>query len=519
MAGLAALAIVSAEVAAEPGRLAKGARLARYLRALDAYQAALAAVWLTGETGTAPLGIGPALVSAARQEPPSAHSTLDLARIEACLGELAGIRGSGAQAKRRSALGELFGSATEPEQDFLARLLLGELRQGALDGLMADAVAQAAALPAGAVRRALMLTGDLRLTALTALSQGAAGLAGLGLRPFHPIQPMLAQPAADLDEALARLEDPALELKLDGARVQVHKAGGEVRVFTRQGNEVADSVPEIVEAVAALPVADLVLDGETLALDRDGRPLPFQVSMRRFGRRLDVAASRRELPLSVYFFDCIQHGGQLLIDAPARERFAALADAVPAGLVVPRLVPKSAAEAQAFLDQALATGHEGLMAKALGAPYEAGGRGSHWLKIKQAHTLDLVVLAAEWGSGRRSGWLSNLHLGAPDGEGGFVMLGKTFKGLTDAMLDWQTRRLRELAVAADDRVVQVRPELVVEVAFNEVQASPRYPGGLALRFARVKRYRTDKTAAQADGIGTVRALFDRQPAYRAGGTR
>jgi DNA ligase-1 len=326
---------------------------------------------------------------------------------------------------------------------------------------------------------------------------------------------MLAEPAADLDQALVRLDEAALEYKLDGARVQVHKSGAEVRVFTRQGNEVTGSVPEIVEAVAALPVAELVLDGETLALGPDGRPLPFQVSMRRFGRRLDVAALRGELPLSVYFFDCIQHGGQLLIDAPARDRFAALADAVPAGLVVPRLVPKCAAEAQAFLDQALAAGHEGLMAKALGAPYQAGGRGGNWLKIKQAQTLDLVVLAAEWGSGRRSGWLSNLHLGAPDGEGGFVMLGKTFKGLTDNMLDWQTRRLRELAVAADDHLVQVRPELVVEIAFNELQASPHYPGGLALRFARVKRYRNDKTADQADGLDTVRALFDRQVAYRA----
>jgi DNA ligase-1 len=515
MARLQALAATSAEVAAKPGRLAKVARLADDLRALTPEEAALAACWLTGETGISPLGVGPALVAAARAEPPASRPTLDITRTAAHLSGLADIRGSGAQARRRAALAALFRAATRPEQDFLARLLLGELRQGALSGLMVDAIAKAARLPAGSVRRALMLTADLRLTTRTALTQGAAGLAGLGLRLFHPIQPMLAEPAADLDQALVRLDEAALEYKLDGARVQVHKSGAEVRVFTRQGNEVTGSVPEIVEAVAALPVAELVLDGETLALGPDGRPLPFQVSMRRFGRRLDVAALRGELPLSVYFFDCIQHGGRLLIDAPARERFAALADAVPAGLVVPRLVPKCAAEAQAFLDQALAAGHEGLMAKALGAPYQAGGRGGNWLKIKQAQTLDLVVLAAEWGSGRRSGWLSNLHLGAPDGEGGFVMLGKTVKGLTDTMLDWQTRRLRELAVAADDHLVQVRPELVVEIAFNELQASPHYPGGLALRFARVKRYRNDKTADQADGLDTVRALFDRQVAYRA----
>jgi DNA ligase-1 len=325
---------------------------------------------------------------------------------------------------------------------------------------------------------------------------------------------MLAQPAEDLDEALTRLGQPALELKLDGARVQVHKRGEEVRVFSRQGNQVTAAVPEIVEAVRALPGRELVLDGEVLARDADGGPRPFQVTMRRFGRRLDVERQRRELPLSVHFFDCIQRDGRLLIDAPARERFAELADLLPAGLRIPRLVTSDPEEARGFLQRALADGHEGIMAKSLDSPYEAGGRGGSWLKIKPSQSLDLVVLAAERGSGRRRGWLSNLHLGARAPDGGFVMLGKTFKGLTDAMLAWQTERLEGLAVADDGPVVRVRPELVVEIAFNELQESRQYPGGLALRFARVKRYRTDKGPAEADGIETVRALFESQVAYR-----
>jgi DNA ligase-1 len=326
---------------------------------------------------------------------------------------------------------------------------------------------------------------------------------------------MLAQPAEDLDEALARHGELALEYKLDGARVQVHKSGDEVRVFSRRLNEVTPAVPELVEVVRALPARTLVLDGEAIALAPGGAPHPFQVTMRRFGRRLDVERLRHELPLTAFFFDVLHRDGEDLFAAPARERAAMLASIAP-GLQVPRRVTADAAEADAFLAEAFAHGHEGLMAKDLDSAYEAGQRGRSWLKIKAAHTLDLVVLAVEWGNGRRSGWLSNIHLGARDpATSRFVMLGKTFKGMTDAMLAWQTRRFQELAVATDGYTVQLRPEQVVEVAFNDVQGSPRYPSGMALRFARVKRYRDDKTADQADTVDTVRAILEGRSPKRA----
>jgi DNA ligase-1 len=352
-----------------------------------------------------------------------------------------------------------------------------------------------------------MFAGELPRVAHAALTEGAPALARFSVELFRPVQPMLAGTADEPAAALERLGTAALEYKLDGARVQVHRAGGEVRVYTRRLNDVTAAVPELVERVRALPVSEIVLDGEALALRPDGRPQPFQVTMRRFGRKLDVAAMTRELPLAVYFFDCLYRDGEPLVDRPTGERVAALIDAVPTALVVPRRVTADPAEAQAFLDEALAAGHEGVMAKSLDAPYEAGRRGRAWLKLKPAHTLDLVVLAAEWGSGRRRGWLSNLHLGARDpGTGGFVMLGKTFKGLTDRTLAWQTERLQELEVARDGHTVHVRPELVVEIAFDGVQASPHYPAGLALRFARVKRYRPDKRADEADTIETVRRI-------------
>jgi DNA ligase-1 len=318
---------------------------------------------------------------------------------------------------------------------------------------------------------------------------------------------MLASPAEDVAEALGELGEAALEWKLDGGRIQVHKAGGDVRVFTRRLNDVTAALPEIVEAVRALPARELILDGEALALHPDGRPRPFQVTMQRFGRRLDVEALRAELPLRPFFFDCLYADGGSLLDRPGAERFAALAERAPSALVVPRLVTSDVASAEAFLRDALARGHEGAMAKSLGAPYAAGARGREWLKLKPAHTLDLVVLAAEWGHGRRRGWLSNLHLGARDAaSGGFVMVGKTFKGLTDELLAWQTRRLLELEVARDAWTVRVRPEVVVEVAVGGVQASPQYPGGVALRFARVKRYRPDKRPEDADTLAALAAL-------------
>jgi DNA ligase-1 len=344
-----------------------------------------------------------------------------------------------------------------------------------------------------------------------AMREGRAGLARFSIELFRPIRPMLAQTALDVADALARLTQARFEYKLDGARVQVHKSGRMVRVFTRELNDKTDAAPEIVEAVLNLAVDEVILDGEAIAVRPDGMPHSFQMTMRRFGRRLDVDAMRDSLPLKAHFFDCLYLEGAHLIDRPQNERMAALETNLPPALSIPHLVTGDKDAAQAFIEQALRDGHEGVMAKALDAPYEAGGRGGGWLKIKQAHTLDLVVLAAEWGHGRRSGWLSNLHLGARDpATGKFVMLGKTFKGMTDAMLQWQTQRLQELAIARHSHIVHVRPELVVEIAFNDIQASPHYPAGMALRFARVKRYRADKPPDEADTIDTVLALFQRQ---------
>jgi DNA ligase-1 len=511
---LADLVRASRDVAATRARGAKVQRLAEALRSLPPRESAVAACWLGGELRQDRVGVGPALVRHAREQPPASRPSLGIAEVDSTLSGLTGLSGPGSQSLRRQALESLFARASADEQRFLARLLLGELRQGAVAGLALEAIAATVAVPPKVVRRAAMLSGDLARVAAVAFEQGPAGLRAISLDLFVPVAPMLAQPAEDLDDAVGRLADPFLEYKLDGARVQVHKRDELVRVYSRQGNAVTDAVPEVVDAVAALPAANLVLDGEVLALRPDGSPLPFQTTMRRFGRRLGVAAMRGALPLRVFFFDCLHADGETLIDAPATQRFAALADAVPGELLIPRCRPASAAEAQTFLERALALGHEGLMAKDPTSPYQAGGRGGHWLKVKQTHTLDLVVLAAEWGSGRRVRWLSNLHLGARDPAGGFVMLGKTFKGLTDDLLAWQTEQLLARAVARDGHVVHVDPSLVVEIAFNELQESPHYPGGLALRFARVKRYRSDKSAAEADTIDTVRALFARQVAYR-----
>jgi DNA ligase-1 len=359
-----------------------------------------------------------------------------------------------------------------------------------------------------------MYSGNLGEVAQAALREGAAGLARFSLRLLSPVAPMLASPAGDVEEALERLGEAAFEYKVDGARVQVHKAGDAVRVFTRQLQEVTGRVPEIVEWARGLPARELVLEGEAIALRSDGRPHPFQVTMRRLGRTKDVEAARRELPLSSFFFDCLFVEGEgPLVSLPYEKRVERLRQTVAPGLLLPRRVTGDPDEADRVLRQALDLGHEGLMAKSLQAPYTAGQRGFHWLKLKSAHTLDLVVLAAEWGSGRRKGWLSNLHLGARDPEsGGFVMLGKTFKGLTDEMLRWQTEKLLALEERREEWVVHVRPELVAEIAFSDVQESPRYPAGLALRFARVKSYRSDKPAGQADTIQTVAEISRRQRA-------
>ncbi|HEX6307605.1 MAG TPA: ATP-dependent DNA ligase [Longimicrobiales bacterium] len=488
-------------------RNAKIARLAALLRGAPPEEAAIAVSWLTGSLPQGRIGLGPAAVRAARDVTAADPPQLTVAHVDAAFAHIAAISGAGSSRVRVEALRTLFARATEDEQDFLSRLIWGELRQGAVEGVLADAVARAADLSVTDVRRAAQLAGSLPDVARAALRDGVAGLRAFGVQLFRPLQPMLAQPADDMADAMSRLERAALDYKLDGARVQVHRSGDDVRVYTRRLNEITPAVPELVEAVRAFPARELVLDGEAIALHADGTPAPFQVTMSRFGSRVDVDWLRAQTPLTTFFFDILYHDGESLIAAPAVTRFEALRDALPEALVIPRIVTADAAEAEAFMRRAKAAGHEGVVAKSLEATYDAGRRGGAWLKVKQADTLDLVVLAAEWGNGRRQGWLSNLHLGARDpANGGFVMLGKTFKGLTDALLEWQTRELLAREIGRERHIVHVRPELVVEIAFEGVQASPRYPGGVALRFARVKRYRSDKTAAHADTIDRVRAI-------------
>ena len=503
------LADTSAAVAGTPARLGKVGLLADVLGRADPDEAAAAVAFLSGELRQRQIGVGWATL---REVPAPAESpTLRVGAVDATFDEVGRQSGAGSQAARRALLAELFARATAPEQRFLRQLLVGELRQGALEGVMVDAVARAAGVPAKDVRRAVMLRGDLGVVATAALAGGTAALAGFRLEVGRPVLPMLAQTADSVDAALAKLaasaDNPAaVEWKLDGARIQVHRNGSDVAVYTRSLDDITARVPEVVEAALALPVTTAVLDGEAIALKPDGRPQPFQVTASRVGSRGDPAALRAATPLSPVLFDLLHLDGADLLDAPGSERAAALGKVVPESVRVPRVVAGTVAGASAAFAAALDRGHEGVVVKSLSTPYEAGRRGAGWLKVKPRHTLDLVVLAVERGHGRRTGWLSNLHLGARDPAGGFVMLGKTFKGLTDEMLRWQTERLAALAVDDSGWVVHVRPELVVEVAFDGVQTSPRYPGGVALRFARVLRYREDKTAAEADTIDTVRAI-------------
>jgi ATP-dependent DNA ligase I len=505
------IAETSAAVAASSARLAKVERLAACLRRLGPDEVHPAVAFLAGELRQRQIGVGWA--SLREVPPPAAAASLTVAEVDAGFERIGRQAGPGSQAERRRLLAGLLGRATAAEQRFLVRLLSGELRQGALEGVMAEAIARAAGIPATEVRRALMLRGALGPVAETALAHGVAGLRELRLHVGRALQPMLAQTATSVEAALAKAGGPsalpaAVEWKLDGVRVQLHKDGDQVRVFTRTLDDITARVPEAVETVAALPAADAVLDGELIALRDDGRPHPFQITAGRLGSKLGVERLRTTVPLTLFLFDVLHLDGEDLIDRDGAARHAALAALTPEALRVPRTVTADPAVANAFLADALDRGHEGVLVKSLAAPYEAGRRGAGWVKVKPVHTLDLVVLAAEWGHGRRTGWLSNLHLGARDPEnGGFVMLGKTFKGLTDELLRWQTERLQELAVTPTDGwVVRVRPELVVEVAFDGLQTSPRYPGGLALRFARVLRYREDKRAADADTIDTVRAI-------------
>lgn len=501
----------SRAVAATGSRRRKIELLAALLERAEPGEVRLCVAYLSGRLPQGRIGVGPALARRLTGQPAAATPQLRLPEVDEYCDRVAQFAGPGSGNRREALLRELFERSTPAEQHFLAQLLLGELRQGALAAMMAEAVATAAGLPANDIRRAVMVAGDAAPVAEAVCRNGRVALERFRLEPLHPIQPMLAQPGGSLDEAITGEGPVCIEHKLDGARIQVHRQGATVRVFSRRLHDVTDAVPEIAATAAGFDAERFVLDGEALALDEAGRPRPFQETMSRFGRRRDVQRSQRDLPLTPFFFDCLHLSGQDLLDTPLRQRLDYMSGLVPSAFAVERLVSDQRESLRAFAAKALEEGHEGVMIKDLEAGYAAGSRGGAWVKVKPAHTLDLVVLAAEWGHGRRRGWLSNLHLGArAPGSGGFVMLGKTFKGLTDATLEWQTRALRELAVSEHDGVVRVRPELVVEIAFDGLQRSPQYPAGLALRFARVKGYRTDKRAAETDTIDTVRAIHQRQ---------
>ena len=511
------VASTSLNVGGTSSRLTKVAHIAELLRraAPDPELIAIIVSWLSGELPQRQIGVGWASL---RSRPSAATDpALTVTDVDARFSQIGALSGKGSQARRAELVGGLFAAATDTEQTFLLRLLGGELRQGALTGIMADAVARAAGISATAVQRAAMLGGDLPAVAAAALSGGAPALDAFTLRVGQPVGPMLAQTATSVADALQRHSGTTIfEAKLDGARVQIHRSADEVTVYTRSLVDVTARLPEVVEATLALPVTELIADAEAIALRPDNRPHRFQVTASRFGRSVDVAqalSAQKAEPLSVFFFDILYRDGVDLLDAPTTERLAALDALVPPRHRVDRLATSDPGRAEHFLEATLAAGHEGVMAKAPNAPYQAGRRGAGWLKVKPVHTLDLVVLAVEWGSGRRRGKLSNIHLGARDPvTGEFIMVGKTFKGMTDAMLVWQTARFSELALRGtkdgpNQRVVHVRPEQVVEIALDGVQKSTRYPGGLALRFARVVRYRDDKSPAEADTIDTVRALY------------
>ncbi|HSE07470.1 MAG TPA: ATP-dependent DNA ligase [Nocardioidaceae bacterium] len=505
---LAELVETSAALTSTRSRRAKIEALAAALRHAEPDEVETATAYLSGVLRQRRTGLG--WRSLGELPPPAAGSSLTLAQVHEMFEAISAVAGAGSRQARTDLVDKLFGRATAEEQDYLRRLATGELRQGALDGLMLEAIASAAEVPAVSVRRASMLCGATLPVAVAALTGGEEALAAFGLEVGRAVRPMLASSAADFTAALDKIgrgEQIAVDCKLDGIRVQVHKYDGQVRVFTRTLEDITSRLPEVVEAVSSLPATTLVLDGEAIALDGTGRPRPFQETAARTASSLDVATLREQVPLTTYFFDVLHVEGSDLLDRPARERFEALASALPGEQVVPRRITSDEAEMTAFFDEMVSLGHEGVVLKSVDAAYEAGRRGASWVKVKPRHTLDLVVLAVEWGSGRRTGKLSNIHLGARDGEGGFVMLGKTFKGMTDEMLEWQTERFLELETSRSSHVVHVRPEQVVEIAFDGIQTSSRYPGGMALRFARVLRYRDDKTADEADTIHTVRALF------------
>ncbi len=509
MASFKDLVAISKSVASTSKRKHKVSLLADFFRQVKGREIALAVRYLSGQLGQGRLGVGWAILREALQDLPDPSRSLSLIEIDRLFEEISREKGSGSLERKVRFLRNLFSSVQQDQREFLINLMMGEIRQGALEGLVLGAIAQASSFPVDRLRQSLMFSGDIGQVAQVALEEGAAGLSHFQPRLFHPISPMLANSAEGETEALERLGEAGFEFKIDGARIQVHKDREEVRIFTRHLKDITESIPELVQLARTFQFENAIFEGEAIALREDGKPLPFQITMHRFGRILEVQRLEKEIPLTPYFFDLLYLNGESLIPVPYRDRFKLLSDKVPPGSMIPQIITGDEGAARDFLKRSLEAGHEGLMAKSLDSRYRAGHRGYTWLKIKPAQTLDLVVLAAEWGHGRRKGWLSNLHLGARDpGSGDFMMLGKTFKGLTDKMLHWQTKKLLELEVSRDEWTVYVRPELVVEVAFNDIQESSRYPGGLALRFARVKNFRMDKLPLDADTLHKVRQIFE-----------
>ena len=507
------LAKISKQVSSTRSRKAKIVLVGELLRRVSDEELPIATNFLAGRMRQGKIGLGPAMVRRTLEKLPPilAAKPTGLLEVDQLFSEIAATRGRGSNQRRQELLATLLHSTNTTSQNFLAGLILGEVRQGALEGILIESMAFADGTDSDVVRRAVMLTGDIAEVASVSRSEGEAGLRQFEIELFRPVQPMLAETSEDVTQAIHQIGSAVFEYKLDGVRIQVHKSGEEVRVFTRHLNDVTACVPEIASQVRGLPIQQAILDGEVLAIRSDGWPHPFQTTMKRFGRSQAIHEIESSLPLSSYFFDCLMLEGQSMLDESTRRRHEALADCVPNNLIIPRIITGSSKEASDFLAAATNAGHEGVMAKELDANYAAGGRGQNWLKIKPSHTLDLVVLAAEWGSGRRRGYLSNLHLGARDANSNeFIMIGKTFKGLTDQTLTWQTEQLLSREIQRDKSTVHVRPELVVEIAFNEVQTSPHYASGYALRFARVKSYRKDKGPEQADTIATIAELHQKR---------
>jgi DNA ligase-1 len=503
------IALASRAVASTSKRTVKIAALADLLAKAAPGEVANTVAFATGATLLGRIGVGWATIADVRPSP-AGVATLTVDDVHLALDRLAAVAGGGSVARRRELLHDLLAQATEIEQQMIRSILGGELRQGALEGVMAAAVAKAAGVAVADIQRAAMFAGSLADAATVAMSQGPPGLAAIELTPARPIQPMLASPAASVADALADLGTASIDWKLDGARIQAHRSDGEVRLYTRNLNDITERLGGVVDIVRSLPGGDLVLDGEVLGIDDEGAPRRFQDTMGDFGADAALGGAGRGHGLTAFFFDVL-HAGHSVVDEPLHVRRQILKATVPAASRLPSIVTADATEAEQFLARAIDAGHEGVMVKDLDAGYEAGRRGKAWRKVKPVHTLDLVVIAVEWGHGRRAGWLSNLHLAARGGDGEWVMVGKTFKGLTDELLRWQTERFSELQIGegtgGDGHVVFVKPEQVVEIALDGVQVSSRYPGGVALRFARVRRYRSDKPASEADTIERVQSML------------